>query len=53
MLTTTDSGGLLEIVEHNATGYVAEPNAEAVAAGLDRLYDIATARKLGGAANAL
>lgn len=53
VLTTTDSGGLLEIVKHQATGFVAAPNAEAVAAGLDALNDPATARKLGGAANAL
>jgi glycosyltransferase involved in cell wall biosynthesis len=53
VLTTSDSGGLLEIVKHNATGYVAEPEAEAVAAGLDALYSAPTAVKLGGAANAL
>ncbi|WP_274628440.1 glycosyltransferase family 4 protein [Arvimicrobium flavum] len=53
VLTTSDSGGLLEIVKHQSTGFVAEPNAEAIAAGLDVLNDPATARKLGGAANAL
>lgn len=53
VLTTTDSGGLLEIVKHQSTGIVAEPTVEGVARGLDLLADAATARKLGQAAAAL
>lgn len=53
VLTTTDSGGLLEIVKHQSTGIVAEPTAESVARGLDVLNDAATARRLGQAAGAL
>ena len=53
VLTTTDSGGLLEIVKHQQTGFVAEPTPEAVAVGLDALHDAATARSYGQAAAAL
>ena len=52
VLTTTDSGGLLEIVKHNQTGIVTEPTAEAIGAGLDVLYEASAARRLGQAAGA-
>lgn len=34
LITTTDSGGILSLVKHNETGWVAEPNAEALASVL-------------------
>jgi glycosyltransferase involved in cell wall biosynthesis len=37
VLTCTDSGGTLEIVEDGATGVVAEPDAASVGAAIDRL----------------
>lgn len=38
ILTTTDSGGVLELVEHGRNGLIAEPNARAVAEAMDRLH---------------
>jgi glycosyltransferase involved in cell wall biosynthesis len=52
VLTTTDSGGLLEIVCPE-TGHVAEPTPEALAEGLARLNDPALAADKGAAAAAL
>jgi glycosyltransferase involved in cell wall biosynthesis len=50
VLTTTDSGGLLEMVT-DATGAVVEPDPEAVAAGLSRLFgDAAQTAQRGRAA---
>lgn len=37
-LTTTDSGGVIELVEDGLNGYVAAPTPEAVADAMDRLY---------------
>ena len=52
VLTTTDSGGLLEMVSE-ATGAVVEPAADALAAALDRLLaDPARTAALGRAAKA-
>jgi glycosyltransferase involved in cell wall biosynthesis len=52
VLTTTDSGGLLEMVGE-ATGIVVEPEPAALAEGLARLLgDPALAARLGGAARA-
>lgn len=34
LITTTDSGGILSLVKHNETGWVAEPEAEALASVL-------------------
>lgn len=52
VLTTTDSGGLLEMVNAD-TGLVTAPEAEALGAALDRLAaDPARARALGRAARA-
>ncbi len=38
VLTTTDSGGVLELVEHGRNGLVCEPEPEALAEAMDRLY---------------
>jgi glycosyltransferase involved in cell wall biosynthesis len=38
ILTTTDSGGVLELVNDGQNGYVAEPTPVALAAALDKLY---------------
>jgi glycosyltransferase involved in cell wall biosynthesis len=38
ILTTSDSGGVLELVEHGINGYVSAPEPEALAALMDRLY---------------
>jgi len=39
ILTTHDSGGVLELVEHEKNGLVCNPTPEALAAGIDRLLD--------------
>ena len=46
VLTTTDSGGVLELVEDGRNGLVVEPHPRALAAALDRLWSdkAATAR---------
>ncbi len=50
VITTTDSGGILQVVREAETGYVAEPTPAALAAAMDRLYeDPARARTLGRA----
>lgn len=38
ILTTSDSGGVLELVQDGVNGYIAEPTPEALAAAMDRLY---------------
>jgi glycosyltransferase involved in cell wall biosynthesis len=38
LLTTTDSGGVLEFVVHERNGLVCDPDAKAIAESLDRLY---------------
>ena len=38
LLTTTDSGGVLELVRDGDNGYVAEPTPQALAAAMDKLY---------------
>lgn len=48
LIVPADGGGAAELVEHEATGYVVEPDARAVAARLDELYaDRAAARRMG------
>lgn len=48
VITCTDSGGPLEFVQHEVTGLVAEPTAQALALALDRLWrDRDEARALG------
>jgi len=50
VITTTDSGGILQVVRDGETGYVAEPKPAALAAAMDRLFDDpAKARTLGRA----
>lgn len=39
VITCTDSGGPLEFVIHGQTGFVVEPEANSVAAAIDRLYE--------------
>jgi glycosyltransferase involved in cell wall biosynthesis len=38
ILTTTDSGGVLELIEHGVNGLIAEPDPVAIADALDALY---------------
>jgi glycosyltransferase involved in cell wall biosynthesis len=48
VITCSDSGGTLDVVEDGVTGFVCEPEAEALAATIDRLYeDRELARRLG------
>jgi glycosyltransferase involved in cell wall biosynthesis len=48
VITCTDSGGPREFVEHNRTGLVCDPTAEALAAAMDQLWlDRAKARAMG------
>jgi len=50
VVTCTDSGGTLEFVEDGRSGYVVEPNAEALAAAVNQLFaDRALAREMGAA----
>lgn len=50
VVTCSDSGGALELVEDEQTGLVADPEPEALAAAFDRLYeDRELARSLGEA----
>jgi glycosyltransferase involved in cell wall biosynthesis len=50
VVTTTDSGGPAELVDHEATGLVVEPDPAALASALDRLLaDDELARRLGQA----
>jgi glycosyltransferase involved in cell wall biosynthesis len=44
VVTTTDSGGVLEFVEDGANGLVAPPVADALAGAIDRLWDLPEAR---------
>lgn len=54
VVTTTDAGGLLEIVKDGETGFVCEPNPVSLAQALDRLVsDRALARRLGAACREL
>lgn len=39
VLTTNDSGGVLELVKDGYNGLVCEPRPEALAAGIDRIYE--------------
>ena len=54
VVTCTDSGGPLEFVEHSTTGYVVEPDPQAIAEALDQLYwEKERARRMGEAGYAL
>lgn len=53
ILTTSDSGGVLELVQDGYNGLVAEPDPEAVAMAMDRLFmDRAATEKMGRNAQA-
>lgn len=48
VITATDSGGVLELVEDDRNGFIVEPEPKAIAAAFDRLWrDKATAARLG------
>lgn len=48
VIVTSDSGGAMELIEHERDGLVAEPNAKAIAEALDKLYsDRELARRMG------
>jgi glycosyltransferase involved in cell wall biosynthesis len=48
VLVTNDSGGAAELIEHDRDGLVVEPEAKAIAASLDQLYeDRARTRRMG------
>jgi glycosyltransferase involved in cell wall biosynthesis len=50
VITCTDSGGTLEFVDDGRSGYVVEPNAEALGAAVNELYaDRSRARDMGAA----
>lgn len=50
IITSTDAGGVLELVRDGVNGLVAEPTAQALAAAFDRLYlDRALAARMGKA----
>lgn len=50
VLTTTDSGGVLELVDDGYNGYVAAPDPRAVAQAMDKLYvDRAKTQRMGEA----
>lgn len=54
VVTATDSGGVLDLVRDEATGYVVPPEPEALAGAFDRLFhDRARTIELGAAARAL
>jgi glycosyltransferase involved in cell wall biosynthesis len=53
IVTTNDSGGVLELVEDGRSGVVCAPEPRAIAAGLDRLWgDRGLARRMGEAGRA-
>ncbi|MFX7874560.1 glycosyltransferase, partial [Acinetobacter baumannii] len=53
ILTTDDSGGVLELVNHEQNGLICPPDAVALAEAMDRLFlDRAYAARLGRAAEA-
>ncbi|HEX6293114.1 MAG TPA: glycosyltransferase family 4 protein [Herpetosiphonaceae bacterium] len=47
VLTTADAGGVLEFVQNGISGFVTAPEADALAARIDQLADVTTARRLG------
>jgi glycosyltransferase involved in cell wall biosynthesis len=52
VITTTDSGGPLELIEHERSGFVVEPNAEALAGAMQRVCgDLPQALEMGQAAH--
>lgn len=54
LITTSDSGGILGLVKHRETGWVADPTPEALAEAMNAVYaDIAVTRAYGSSARAL
>jgi len=53
IITTTDAGGLIEIVHDGVTGFVAAPDVEQIAAKMDAIASAPLARQMGGAARDL
>jgi glycosyltransferase involved in cell wall biosynthesis len=49
VVTCTDSGGLLEFVEHGVSGFIASPDPVELAACFDSLWDRTVARRMGRA----
>jgi glycosyltransferase involved in cell wall biosynthesis len=48
VITTTDSGGPLELIEHEANGLIVKPDPKSIAAAMDRLFtDRDLAKRLG------
>ncbi|MDP3559388.1 MAG: glycosyltransferase family 4 protein [Legionellaceae bacterium] len=48
ILTTADSGGVLELVQDGINGYITEPSPQALAEAMDKLYiDRVTTKKMG------
>lgn len=39
LITTTDSGGILGLVKHEETGWVAEPNVEGLAVAMSKVFE--------------
>jgi glycosyltransferase involved in cell wall biosynthesis len=50
VLTAADSGGILELVEHDVTGVVADPTPGEMARAIDMMSDWSLAARLGAAA---
>jgi glycosyltransferase involved in cell wall biosynthesis len=50
VITTHDSGGPAELVQHDQTGLVSDPTPQAVAGEIDRLAEVSFAERLGEAA---
>lgn len=51
MITSTDSGGVLDLITHEQTGLVSEPTASSIADAINRLgSDLSLARRLGESA---
>jgi glycosyltransferase involved in cell wall biosynthesis len=53
VVSCLDSGGLLEIVKDDVTGYVVAPDAASIGLAFDRLDDLVKVRALGRAARAM
>lgn len=51
VITTTDSGGVLELVTNGVNGFVCEPDPQAVAEAMDRLFEDRQVASRMGAAN--
>lgn len=53
VITTDDSGGVLEFITHEASGLISKPDPLAIASSIDRVADEAFARSLGSNGRAL